>query len=207
MRGHHLGLALQAVRDRLAHHVVRPVDQEAVSRREPLEVFVEQQAQRLQVGLHVAVGRVDHHRRALHQMVAGEQQLLLLQQIAQMVRRMARRVDHAQRRVGAEFDAVAVLRARCRAGTSVSCHSGKLATRPNSGAPVAAFNACAAGRMVLVRVRDQDARHRPGRGREQRLHVRSIVGARVDQRTRPTRAADEVAVGARPGHHAAVVGA
>ena len=31
---------------------------------------------------HVTVGRADHHRRALHDVVAGEQQLLAVKQIA-----------------------------------------------------------------------------------------------------------------------------
>jgi len=44
----------------------------------------------------------------LHQMVAREKQLLLLEQVAQVIRRMARRVDHAQRAVAAEHDTVAV---------------------------------------------------------------------------------------------------
>ena len=61
--------------------------------------------------------------------------------------------------------------------------------------------------MVFVGVGDQHPRDAPRRGGQQRSDMAAVVGAGVEQR--PVVAAgraDEVGVGARPGHHAAVVG-
>ena len=66
---------------------------------EPLEL--------LEVGGHVAVGRTDHDGGALHDVVAGEEHPLLLQQVAQVVRRVAGRVHGAEDELGG-LDGVAV---------------------------------------------------------------------------------------------------
>ena len=71
-------------------------DEVAVSRRDDREVLGQQPLERVQVGAHVAVGRIDHHRRALHHVVAGEQHLRLLEQVAHVIRGVAGGVDYPQ---------------------------------------------------------------------------------------------------------------
>ena len=88
-----LGLAPQAMRDDRRHRLARPRHQEAVARREPVELEIEQRAQRRDVRRHVAVGRIDDDRRRLHHVVAGEERLLLLEQVAEVVAGVAGRVD------------------------------------------------------------------------------------------------------------------
>ena len=62
-------------------------------------------------------------------------------------------------------------------------------------------------RMVLVRVGDEDAVDRPGRGGDDRIDVSVERRPRIDHRPAlGVRAADQIRVGARPGHDAAVVG-
>ena len=107
-RDQHLGLATQPVRHGLAHHGVRLVDQEAMAGCQPVQVFIEQAAQLGQVDRHVAIGWHDDHGAALHQMVAGEQQFLFLEQIAQVVAGMAGGVQHTQRDALAQRQHIAV---------------------------------------------------------------------------------------------------
>ena len=68
----HFFLARQAVRDQAAQLPLRRADQIAVARRDDGDVLVEQLVERLQIGAHVAVGRIDHHGRALHDVIARE---------------------------------------------------------------------------------------------------------------------------------------
>ena len=61
-----------------------------------------------QVDGHVAIGRRDHHGGALHDVVAGEDHALVLEQPTQVIGCMARRVHGPQREIGAgEDEAVA----------------------------------------------------------------------------------------------------
>ncbi|MNT51339.1 hypothetical protein D3C72_1883010 [compost metagenome] len=107
-RAGNLGFTLQSVPDQDADGVLRACDQEAVPRCQPVEVFLLQRGQRIEVGAHVAVGRADDDGRALHHVVAGEERLLFFEQVAQVVRRVAGRVAHAQGAVVGERDALAV---------------------------------------------------------------------------------------------------
>ncbi|MNL66897.1 hypothetical protein D3C87_1914300 [compost metagenome] len=52
--------------------------------------------QRIQVVGHVAVRRVDHRGAAVQDVIAAEQQIVFFQHQAQVVGRMAGRVDHLQ---------------------------------------------------------------------------------------------------------------
>src|SRR5205814_823438 len=72
-RRDHLALAGEPVRDETADLLVRRADEIAVAGRDDGEVLREQHLERGDVSAHVAVGRVDHHRRALHDVIAGEQ--------------------------------------------------------------------------------------------------------------------------------------
>ena len=103
----HLALALQAVLHQAPHLLVRLADEIAVPGSDDREVFAEQQLERGEVGAHVAVGRIDDDGRALHHVVAGEEHARLFQQVAEVVRGMARRMDGAQRDAR-ERDALAV---------------------------------------------------------------------------------------------------
>ena len=81
-------------------NLVRSFHQETVARCEPLNVFLIEPLERGEIVRHVAIGRIDHDGRALHDVVAGEQQVLLFEQEAELVRCVARRVQHAQGRTG-----------------------------------------------------------------------------------------------------------
>ena len=195
------------MRDQTAQHSLRFGNQETVPRRQPFQVFVQQRLQGPQIGRHVAIGRVDDDGGPLHHMVAGEEQLFFLQQKAQVVGGVARRVDHAQRGVVASRDAVPMLRQMRRAEVGVLPRRvvGDAAPHRRAGSPRKCRRA---GRVVAVGVGDEDAldaarRCQRGHGSQHDLQVVAAgsgdLGTRVDQR--PALAtADQVAVGARPGH-------
>src|SRR5437899_3223559 len=83
-RARDLLLAAEAVREQAAQLFMRGPDQVAVARRDDRDVLAEELLERLQVGAHVAVGRIDDHGGALHDVVAGEQHLRLLEQVAEV---------------------------------------------------------------------------------------------------------------------------
>src|SRR5690606_40059821 len=56
--------------------------------------------ERRQVGGHVAVRWADDLRRSLHEVVAGEQGALLVEEVAEVVGRVARRVDGGEEELG-----------------------------------------------------------------------------------------------------------
>ena len=198
----HLGLTLQAVRDQAAQHVVRPRDQKAVTRRQPVQVHLKQVGQRLQVGHHVAIGRVDDHGGPLHHMVAGEQQLLFLQQVAQVVGRVARGVDDAQRDTVGQHQLFTVLQFALRLEVRVLPlrKSRDAAQHRRAGGQGQGRRA---GRVVTVCVCDENLHDAPWRRRLDRRQVRLAHRPRVDDGPRITRT-DEIGVGARPGHGARV---
>ena len=79
----------------------------------------EQRAQRREVGAHVAVGRVDDDGRALHHVVAGEERLLFLEQVAEVIRRVARACgSRAASMPSAERDPLAAVQQHGRARSS-----------------------------------------------------------------------------------------
>ena len=140
-------------------------------------------------------------------MVAGEEQLFFLEQIAQVVRRMAGRVHHAQRRrAGQRKDFAAGQRhIGAKARILPLRVIGDAAVRDGPGARLQGHRR---GRMVHVRVGREDPADRPGRGGEDGLDMRLGQRAGVDHRPFVgVSAADQIGVGAGPGHHAAVVGA
>src|SRR5690606_2317539 len=79
-----------------------------VRRQDVVDRLLAQPLQRLHVGMHVAVGRADHHGRAVHDVLARAQQPVFLEQQADMVRLVPWRMQYAQGGV-ADLDAVAVL--------------------------------------------------------------------------------------------------
>ncbi|VDO17975.1 unnamed protein product, partial [Brugia timori] len=82
-RGEHLRLARQPVRLQPRDGLRRRADDVAVRRQDEADVvlraFAQQPVERVDVGGHVAVGRVDHRRAAVEHVVAGEQQPILLE--------------------------------------------------------------------------------------------------------------------------------
>ena len=169
-----------------------------MARRDDRDVLFEQLFERGEIGAHIAVGRVDHHGRALHHVVAGEEHLRLLEQITQMVRGMARRVDRAQRDV-ADLEALAivehvvglerrVLSRRCRPAEHL--RAGRFLDRGSGG------------RMVEMRVRAEHPLDVADG--EDLLDVRGDVGSGVDDRV--ILLSDDVGVGARTRHQPGVGG-
>ena len=147
----------------------------------------QQRAQRCDVGGHVAVGRIDHDGRRLHHVIAGEERLLLLEQVADVVRRVAGRVD---RRAGSSSPAARTARrpaARRRARSVASCHS-RWSRQPavNDGAGQR-LQQHRRRRMVDVGVGGEDPADRPGRGGDDRVDV--ALAERARDRSRPIRSA------------------
>jgi hypothetical protein len=187
----HLGLAPQAVRDqpRMAacgSATRKPWPGASHSRSSPAG------AQRSQVGRHVAVGRVDDDGGALHHVVAGEQRLLFFQQVAQVVGRMARRVDDAQRAAGPSSR-----RSPCagwRSGAKPRpATAGAGAAAPDTARRWPAASAARRANGRLVRVRDEDALQpppAPGAARPARPGGARLAGpgsTTVQQASLPTR--------------------
>ena len=175
-------------------------DQVAVPRGQHRQVLVEQFAEGLEVGAHVPVGRIDDHGGALHHVVAGEQHLRLLQQVAKVVRGVARRVDRAQRKAASRFaqlDALPVLQDEVRLEARVLALRRKPAEQLRAGCGLERGRT---RRVVHVGVRAQD----PADVLERLdlLQVGNRIGSRVDHRQLVL--ANQVGVGARPGHHARV---
>src|SRR4051812_3806921 len=65
-------------------------------------------AQRIEVRPHVTVRRADDGRAPAHDVVAGEQCLMLVEREARVVRRVARRVDRAHGPAGTAYDDLAI---------------------------------------------------------------------------------------------------
>ena len=89
--------------DRLDRHP-RLGHEKAMARGEPVEIELGNLAQRRDVGRHVAVGRIDDDRGRLHHVVAGEERLLFLEQVAEVIACMPRRMDHREMRPFGERD-------------------------------------------------------------------------------------------------------
>ena len=91
-------VAAEPVGHQRVDHVGHVVHEAAVPRgqRGNGRLGVAQPGQAGQVLMQVAVGRTDDHRRAVHDVVAGEQQRMLLDQPAQVVRGVAGRVQRTQ---------------------------------------------------------------------------------------------------------------
>lgn len=114
-----------------------------MGRGEGAQRFGQQVVERVQIRLHVTVRRVDHDRRALHDVIAGKQQALFEQQVAKVIGGVPRRVQHLQD-TGLGGDQVAM------PGLVVRPEPGVLGTaggagQPNRRQPVRAFSVAAAG--------------------------------------------------------------
>ena len=132
--------------------------------------------------------------------------LLLLEQVAQVVRCMARGVDDAQRRFAGQLESLAT--AQCHIGNEARVLPFGVRRPPGRGnaPPVRACKRHRRGRMILVRVGREDPADRPWRRRQHCLHMLVERRAGVDHGPFVALAtAHQVGVGARPGHHAAVV--
>ena len=180
------------------------IHQAPVARRQGADgrLVVAHAGQAGQVLVEVAVGRADHHGRAVHHVVAGEEERVLLDQPAQVVRGVARGVQRPQRQAppaaGPGVD---------RAHPSPTHSSGanpSAGPKPTTRAPVAAASAAAPGawstwvcvtRMVRIGAERRGGRHDGGR-------VGLVGRARVDHDR--LRRPDQVGVGARPGHEARI---
>ena len=216
------GLALQTVRFEAANHIAGikgltgqvaqdiPMggqDQTNVVAGASCQQFV----QRVQVAAHVAVGRADDGGAAIEHMVAAEQQAVFFQHQAQVVGRVARRVDGAQ----AVGDA-ATLQHQTLAigefafGAKAAVGPGRVgAGQPQDGRVVAVglaqrLQGRRARRVVGVGMGAHNEAHIAMGGIEQPLQVRGFVGAGVDDDEAAVGLAHDVAVGAGTGHHAGV---
>ena len=78
----------------------RGVNELAVARSNALQWIVQQQSQRLDIGLHVATGRHNHHSRAVHDVVTGKQHAVVFQQEAVVIADMPRRMQRSQGKLG-----------------------------------------------------------------------------------------------------------
>jgi len=95
-----LVLALESVNDETVDDLGQLVHDEAVPGCDVRNVLRKQRIERSEVLAHVAVGRTDDDRRALHDVIAREEQLLFFEQIAELVGRVSRRVQHSERATG-----------------------------------------------------------------------------------------------------------
>lgn len=114
-----------------------------MGRGEGAQRFGQQVVERVQIRLHVTVRRVDHDRRALHDVIAGKQQALFEQQVAKVIGGVPRRVQHLQD-TGLGGDQVAMpgwSSGRNRVSWALPGGAGQ----PNRRQPVRAFSVAAAG--------------------------------------------------------------
>ena len=180
------------------------VHQAAVSRAQRADghVGVAQPGQAGQVLVQVAVGWADDDGGAVHDMVTGEEERMLLDEPAQVVRRVARGVHCAQREAGGRARLAATQRPPFThalvglepLGRAETDHRGPGGLGQGGGAR----------RMVDVGVGHDDGPDRPQGGR--RGHdgrgLRLVVRAGVDDDG--AFPPHQVGVGARPGHEAGV---
>jgi hypothetical protein len=199
-RVEHAALAPQPVPDEVADLAVRVADEVAVPRRDDREFPREQRLERREIRAHVAVRRIDDHRRALHDVVAGEEHLRVFEQVAQVIRRVPRRVQRGERDAG-DREALAVrglpvrregrvlrVAGRCRVADHLRARRLLQRTRRR--------------RVIAMRVRAEDPANAPATRVEDRRDVPVERRARVDHRDLVL--ADEVGVGPRPGHLAGI---
>ncbi len=198
------------MRDERVDHVGHAVHQAAVAGAQGAQRrhLVAHAGQAGEVLVQVAVGRADDDRRSVHHVVAGEQQGVLVDQPAQVVGRVAGRVQRpqgeARQRAGGtgrerrgERPAFAhALVGRERFGRAEADDAGARGGRERGGA----------GSVVDMGVRHGDGADRPERlgRRHDGRRVRRVIGARVDDDRLDV--ADEIGVGPRPRHQARVRG-
>ena len=143
---------------------------------------------------HVAAAlRVDDRGGAVEHVVAGEQRALLVEQEAEVVRRVAGRVHRLEPELGA-VDRVAVAEHEVELEVTSSAF-GNLPNAPTTRAGLLA-DPVGRGPVIGMRVREQDPLHTVAhRGADDRLDVLRDVGTGIDHRDLVD--ADEIGVGAR----------
>ena len=166
-------------------------DDAAVPGGDGVEVQTEQAVERCQVLGHVAVGRADHDRRALHDVVAREQQPLLVEEVAEVVGRVAGRVDGGEGEART-LDTIAV------GETTVGLEAVARREPQHLGAGTGLQAGRARG-VVGVGVRREDPADAVPATCGDGVEVGGFVGPGVYDRDLVD--ADEVGVRARPGHH------
>ena len=99
-RRRHLGFALQAVRPELGNRLRCLAQHMAVRWQDEVDLVrvagIGELVQRVEVGVHLAIGRVDDGRAAVQYVVARKQQAVFHQHQAHMVGRMAGRENNLQ---------------------------------------------------------------------------------------------------------------
>ena len=158
----------------------RLLDHVAVARAQTREPQLLEPVQRGEVLRHVATAARAHDRDdAVEHGVAREERPLLLEQEAEMVRRVTGRVEHLQAELGA-LDRVAV--ADDAIGHDVGVLVEALAVREHLGRPSPSRGARRPG-VVGMRVGEQHPPHPfAHRCADDGVDVRSVVGAGVDHR-------------------------
>ena len=188
-------LADEAVLDVPVDDLVRVLDEAAVAGRDRAQALDGADAgQRVEVGGHVAVGRADDDGGAVHDVVAGEEHALLGQVVAEVVRRVARRVHGLEPELGG-VDGVAL------ADATIDLEAVAVAERHHLGAG-ALLEAGGAGRVVRVGVGAHDPADAIAAAPDDGVEVGVVVGTGIDDHDLVD--ADQVGVGARPGEHARV---
>ena len=197
-----LVLAFVAVDEDPFDHLVRTAHQEAVTGRDVSELLAEQQPQAREVGGHVAVGRIDHDGRALHEVVAGKEQPLALLEKAELVGRVARRVQDAQREAG-DLQALAV-RELAIGGERRILPFRVLRAHPEHRRTGARLQRRRRRRMVDVGMGAEDPLDLPARGVEDCFEMRLDHRTGIDHRDARRGVAEQIGVRARPGHRAGI---
>ncbi len=190
------GLALDPVGDVVLEDGLRVLDDVAVARCDLAQAHAAHPLERVEVGGHVAVGRTDHHRRALHDVVAGEERVLLLELVAEVVRRVAGGVDGGEAELR-RLDLEAVGDHRVHDPFGVRDEGEHLGAG-------ALLEARGAGRVVLVGVGEHDPADAVAAAAGDGIEVLVVGWARIDHRDLVD--AHEVGVGAGAGHDPGVGG-
>ncbi len=92
----HLAFAAQPMLHQPLHRGRRVLNNITVARRNLPERIGQQQLQGFNIGFHVATGRNNHHRRAVHDVIASEQHALFLEKKTVVVTDMPGRMDCPQ---------------------------------------------------------------------------------------------------------------
>ncbi len=173
----------------------------SVRGQDELEGLARESLERVDVGAHVAVGRIDHGRRAVENVIAREQQPVFLEQQADVVFGMSRRMQHAQRGV-AHAQLVAVL--ELAIGPECPLAREAFPARPPENRRAGAFlQRTRTGQVVGVAMRADNCLQSVADEVEDALQVRRVVGSGVDDEP-VARLADDVGVRSRTRHSAGI---
>jgi len=209
-----LRLAVPAVVDIGLDERARLRDRRAVRRPQGRKAARLDAVETGEVVAHVAVGRADHRRRPAHDVVAGEEGVLLMQRIADVVAGMARRGDRLDGpALALEGPAIADADIGHEAAVVAGFHldvavspEGALYRAAVGHSPGQSLQRPGQRRMVQVVVGDEDVGDPlTFGGLQDRLQVIVQVRTRIDDGDRVT-AADDVGAGAQEGERPRIVG-